>query len=142
MQILGLYACGSLSTILETLKELRNAQSFLPIVFTLERESFIAVTDHISIFPEFYSVDRLTTIPQVLAQSFYKDQGNYMVAKAENITQLSIYLIDTSNMPAIYALAKDMAMSFPRIGWLNLWFERRCEIVSFFLLTVDDYNRT
>jgi hypothetical protein len=61
-----------------------------------------------------------------------------MVAKANNITQLSIYLFDSSDIPSAYALAKEMAVTFPRIDWLNLWFERRCEIVSF-LLTVDDY---
>ena len=55
------------------------------------------------------------------------------------VTELSIYLIDSFDMPSIYTLAKDMAVSFLRTGRLNLWFERRCEIVSF-LLTVDDYN--
>ena len=58
-----------------------------------------------------------------------------MVTKAENIAQLSIHLIDPSDMPSIYALAKDMAVSFPQIDWLNVRFNRRCEIVSF-LLTV------
>ena len=53
-----------------------------------------------------------------------------MIAKADNITQLSIYLIDSSDMSSINELAKDMAVSFPRIDWLNLWFERRCEFVS------------
>jgi hypothetical protein len=137
LQILGLYTNGSLENILKALKELHDAQLFLPIVLTLDRKSFIIVTDHIGIFPVFYSVDRRATIHQLLAQSFCKDQGKYMVAKADNITQLSIYLIDSSDMPSIYALGKDMAVSFPRIDWLNLWFERRCEIVSF-LLTVDD----
>ena len=137
MQILGLYTNGNLTNILKILKELHNAQLSLPIVLTLERESFITVTDHIGIFPAFYSVDRCATIPHALVQSICKDQGKYMVAKAANITQLSIYLIDSSNMPSIYAFAKDMAVSFPRIDWLNLWFERPCEIVSF-LLTVDD----
>ena len=42
-------------------------------------------------------------------------------------------------MPSIFALAKDMAVIFPQIGSLNLWFERRCEIVSL-LLTLNDYN--
>ena len=137
MQILGLYTNGTLRNILKTLKELHDVQLFLPIVLTLERESFISVTDHIGIFPAFYSVDRCATIHQVLAQSFCKDQGKYMVAKADNITQLSIYLIDSSDMPSIDALAKDMAVCFPQIDWLNLWFEHRCGIVSF-LLTVDD----
>jgi hypothetical protein len=142
LQILGLYGPGILNPriVLKTLKELHN-QLFLPIVLTLERESFITVVDHISIFPTFYSVDRQATIPQGLVQSFCEDQGNYMVAKAENIIQLSIYLVDSSGIPSIYALAKDMAVSFPGIHGLNLLFERRCEIVSF-LLTVDDYNCT
>ena len=48
--------------------------------------------------------------------------------------------IDSSDMPSIYALSKDMAMSFPRINSVNLRFGRRCEIVSF-LLTVDDCNQ-
>ena len=64
-----------------------------------------------------------------------------MLAKVDSVYDLSIYLIDSSDIPSIYALVKDMTVSFPQIGWLNLWFERRCEIVSF-LLTVDDNNRT
>ena len=100
----------------------------------LERESFVFI-GHIGIFPSLCSADRRATIHQVLARSFCKDQGNSMVTKAENIAQLSIHLIDPSDMPSIYALAKDMAVSFPQIDWLNVRFNRRCEIVSF-LLTV------
>ena len=139
MQILGLYTNG-IQTVLKTLKELHDAQLSLPIVLTLDRESFLSVTEYIGIFPVFYSVDRLATIHQLLVQSFCKDQGSYMVAKVDNINQLSIYLIDASDIPSICALAKNMAVSFPQISWLNLWFERPCEIVSF-LLTVDDYYR-
>jgi hypothetical protein len=95
---------------------------------------------YISIYPAFYSVDRRAAMPQVLAQSFRKDQGNFLVIKAENIQVLFIYLNDTSDMPSIYALAKDMAVIFPQIASLYMRFERRCEIVSF-LLTVDNYNR-
>ena len=79
---------------------------------------------------------------QVLAQSFCKDQGpddDFMLAR--DIDALTIYLNDSSDMPSIYALAKDMTVSFPHIHYLKLCFEHRCEIVSF-LLTVDDYNCT
>ena len=95
---------------------------------------------HISIFPAFYSVNRRATIPHELAQSYFK--GNGIVPRANHFA-LSIYLIDSdsSDMPSIYAFAWDMAVSFPRIFSLDLWFERRCDIVSF-LLTVNDYNRT
>ena len=137
LQILGLYIPGGTRYILKTLKELYNAQLFFPIIFTLERESFTPYPDHISIFPMFYSVDRRTTIHQVLAQSLGKDQGNYMVASVDKVRWLSIYLIDSSDIPSISALAKDMAVSFPQIDVLNLCFERLCEIVSF-LLAVDD----
>ena len=137
MQLLGLYTPGSLRNILKTLKELHNAQLFLPIVLRLEREGFTPVSGHIRIFPAFYSVDHLVTFHQVLAQSFRKDQDNHML---DNVSELSIYMIDSSDMSSIYGLAKGMDVSF-RISWLSLWFERRCEIVSF-LLTVYDYNRT
>ena len=60
---------------------------------------------------------------------------------ATGFFELTIHLIDSSDMPSIYALAKDMAVSFPLVQWLNLWFDGRCEIVNF-LLTVNDYNRT
>ena len=59
-----------------------------------------------------------------------------MASKVDKIRELSIYLIDRSEISSISALAKDMALTFPQIGCLNLWFERGCEIVSF-LLTVD-----
>ena len=99
---------------------------------------FSLVPVRISIFPAFYSINRRATIPQVLAQSLCEDPYNHgRFIEGSNISELSIYLIDSSDMPSIYALAKDMAVSFPRIGWLGLWFERRCEIVSFLLLTAD-----
>jgi len=128
LQILGLFYPRCRRNILKTLKELHNAQLFLPIVFTLEREGGVISIDHIGIFPMFYSVDRRTTIPRVLAESFCKDQGSCMLSRADSIRELSIYLNDSSDLPSIYALAKDMAVSFSRIGWLNLYFERRCEI--------------
>ena len=60
-----------------------------------------------------------------------------MHANTDNVTQLFIYLVDSSDMPSIYALAKDMAVTFPQIKWLFLKFKHRCMIMSF-LLTVDD----
>ena len=103
------------------------AQTYSPTIFVF--------------FPAFCSVNRYAAISPLLAQSFCKDQGNFLVVKAEDIRGLSIYLTDSSDIPSIRALAKDMAASFPKIRFLCLWFERRCEIVSF-LLTANEYNRT
>jgi hypothetical protein len=106
---------------------LRIAQLLLPIIhINVSASGWTSI----GIYPAFYSVDPRAAIPQVLAQ----------LSKAENDIYLSIYLVDSSDIPSIYALAKDMAVSFPRIYYLNLIFERRCEIVSF-LLTVNHYNR-
>ena len=140
LQILGLYAPKVPGDTLKTLRELHNAQLFLPIVLTLQRESFISVPDHISIFPAYCSVDRRATIHQALAQSLCQDRGSYMVADTDSVHELSIYLIDSSDMSSTYALAKNMAVSFPQVGWINLWFERQYEMIVSFLLTVNEYN--
>ena len=141
LQIIALNAPGGpRKNILKTLKEFHNAQLFLPIIVTFEREISTTLIDRISIFPEFYSADRRTTIPLLLAQSFCKDENNYMFAKADYVHELSIYLIDPSDMPSIYALVKDIAVTFSQIGYINLFFERRCKIVSF-LFIADNYKR-
>ena len=143
MQILGLYYTrrsrgSTLRNLLKTLKEFYNVQLFLPIVLTMEHGSFSTNPDHISIFPAFYSVNRRSTIPQVLVQSF---GDKYVYARDSSFLGLSIYLFDSSDMPSIYALAMDVSTIFPRIGWINLMFERRCAIVSF-LFIVNVHNRT
>lgn len=132
MQVLGLFTRhpgASPRNILKILRELHDAQFFLPIIFTMEHDQIYASSDteHISIFPAFYSANRRTSIPQVLAQSFNEDQENYLVC----IRELSIFLIDSSDLPSVYLLAKDIAARCTEIRWLNLWFEFRCEIVSF-----------
>ena len=91
-----------------------------------------------------YSVDRSATIPQLLAKSFEEDRGYHVSADVDRgyhvdrVYDLSIYLIDSSDMPTVYALTSSMAWSFRRISRLNFWFERQCEIVSFLL----HYDRT
>ena len=74
--------------------------------------------EHIRIFPAFYSVDRRATIPQVLVQSICKDQGDYMPAKVDRVHKLSIFLIDSSDMPSIYALAKELVGSC--MPWIHV----------------------
>jgi hypothetical protein len=134
LQVLGLYGNGDGQAILlKTLQKLHNAQIYLPIVFTLECESFLPIFHQISIFPAFYSVERCATIHQILTQYFSKDRGYYMLATADRVTDLSIYLTDSSDMPTIHAIAKDMAVIFPQLGWLFFWFQvgGRLQIVGF-----------
>jgi hypothetical protein len=136
LQVLGLYTrqpggSDGPKNILKILKELRaDAQLFLPIFLILEQHSYSIKPYYISIFPGFYSVNLRASIPQILTQSFNgRDRDNDMV----KIIEFSIFLIDFSDLPSVYSLAKDMAVSFPQIRRLNLWFECRCEIVSFLI---------
>jgi hypothetical protein len=142
LQIFGLYEPRGTRHIPKILEKLHNAQLFLPIVVTLERKRSTLDPDHITIFPAFYSVDRWATIHQVLTQSFCNDRGKYMTTNPDNILDLSIYVIDSSDMPSISELAKNMAVSFPQleIGNLHLCFKRRSHIVSFLFTDRSKYN--
>jgi hypothetical protein len=88
--------------------------------------------DRISVFPAFNSIDRRPSIYQVLAESFDKlgDRSLYTLA---DISGLSIYLVDTCNMPSIHVLIKNMTTTFPNLTRLNFRFENPCKIVSFLL---------
>lgn len=134
LQILGIYNNCHEESFLEGLKRLQNSQSHFPVVVALERESYFPF-DRISIFPAFYSVDRCSTIHQVLARSFEKDQGSSDIwSYRDGVFELFIYLVDSSDMPAIHGLMKSMAMRFPQINSLTFCFERQCEIVRFLLI--------
>ena len=140
LQILGIYEYYDNEVgFLKTLKRLQNAQLHLPVIVTLESESsnfgsyfFI---DRISIFPSFYSVDRHPTIHQVLAESFNENYTTRL-ADAVGVSALSIYLVDSCDMPSIYMLTKNLTMTFPKIVELTFWFENPCEIVSFLLTMI------
>ena len=118
---------------MKPLKRFHDAQSSLPIIFTLRRKGVYAVYTHISFFASLYSVDRSASIHQLLVKSFEEDRGYHVSADVDRVYDLSVYLIDPSDMPTVHALTKGMAVSFPCISRLNFWFERRCEIVSFLL---------
>ena len=135
MQILGIYGIYDKVKLLGTLKRLQNSQLHLPVVITLESSSYSGFAK-ISIFPAFYSIGRHPAIHQVLAESFDKDPGSYTLADAGRISQLSIYLVDSCDIPSIHALAKNMNTSFPKIDYLTFCFENSCEIVSFLLIII------
>ena len=123
MQILGICKYdGDGDSFLETLKWLQNAQLHIPAVVTLEYD-YITNCDRISIFPALYSIDRHPTIHQILAKS------------VGGLPALSIYLVDSCDVPSIHVLTTNMTMKFSEIVYLILCFENPCEIVSF-LLTI------
>jgi hypothetical protein len=93
LQILGLYSPSNPGNILKTLKELHDAQLFLPIIVTFERESLTTLIDRISIFPAFCSVDRRATIPLLLVQSFCKDQDNDTFPIANYVHELFTWFV-------------------------------------------------
>lgn len=127
LQIFGIYNLSYPHTLLETLKQFRDAQLFLPMVFTVEG-NYVSQW-HIGIFPGFYNVDRIATIHQVLFESLDKDV--LCAGMNEVVSQLSIYLVDSSNLPTIQALAEDMAVTLPHLTQINISFERGQNIVRF-----------
>ena len=136
LQKLGICLCGFGYDFgfLGTLKQLRNAQLHLPVVLTLDYRFYeVECLHRISIFPAFY--DCHSTLHQVLAKSFDIDQdpSSYtMLADACEIDTLSIYLFDSSDLPSVQVLTKNMIMTFPNITSLTFSFENPCEkIVSF-----------
>jgi hypothetical protein len=64
----------------------------------------------------------------MLVESF--NRGPRMRLEVDKVRELHIYLLGSSDMPAIHACAKEMAAGFPYIGGLNFYLECRCEIVS------------
>ena len=136
LQVVGLYIerqfpHGSQKNILDFFEDLLNGQLHIPMIFSLEHAYGYPIPFSISIFPGFYSIDRRAEIPQLLVQSFCKDRANDL----DEIYMLAIFLIDSSDLPSTYLLAKEMDTSFKDIRSLSLHFKFRCEIVSF-LLTV------
>jgi len=129
LEILGIYRIYDKAKFLGALKRLQNAQLHLPVVVALE-STFHRDFDKISIFPAFYSIDRHPAIHQVLAKSFDKDSGSDTLADADRIFQLSIYLVDSCDMPSIHELTKNMTVMFPKIVFLTFCFEDSCEISS------------
>ena len=137
LQILGIYRIYDIVKFLGTLKRLQNTQSHLPVVVTLQCMMSCSTFDKIGIFPAFYSIDRHPVIHQALAKSFGKGPCfSYKLASADGISQLAIYLVDSSDMPSIHALAKNMSMTFPKIDYLSFYFENSSEIVSFLLIII------
>ena len=66
---------------------------------------------------------------QILAKSLAQPLGPIQVADV--VMDLSIYFMDSFDIPSIFALAKNLVGIFRRVFYLRLWFEGRCEIVSF-----------
>ena len=134
MQILGIYCIYDKVKFLGTLKRLQNAQLQLPVIVTSE-SSFYGNFGKLSIFPAFYSIDRHSSIHQTLAISF--DKGSCTLADAGRVSQLSIYLVDSCDMPSIHELTKKMTTTFSKIDYLSFYFENPCEIVSVLLIVYD-----
>ena len=123
MQIVGIYALDSLR-ILPIVEHFRDAQLSVPTIFGLDRDESLS---NIAIYPALYSVDRTTTIPQLLTKSLSKDSG--VNSGLDQFHILKVSCINPSDMSIIRALAKGMAGGFPQIRCLTFIFEHVCEIV-------------
>jgi hypothetical protein len=138
LDILGIYySYGDRTDFLRTFKQLQSAQLPLPVIVAWEIDvhgnpSIYDIFNGISVFPAFNSIDRYPSFYQVLAESFDKsgERSCYPLADA---CGLSIYLVDSCDMPSIYVLTKNLAMALPelQVTRLTFCFENLCKIVSF-----------
>ncbi|KAF8871304.1 hypothetical protein CPB84DRAFT_1855079 [Gymnopilus junonius] len=128
LQELGIYTNGGTEDVLKPLKEFQTAGTHLPLVFTLERESFYPTFDHIGIFPAFYPADQNATLHHTLGDSMGCDLGSDMLANPKKVSQLSIYLGHANDMQIVHTIAENMASIFQGIKWLNLYLESRFDI--------------
>ena len=137
LQILGIYNHYSNGArFLATLKQLQSAhlELHLPVIVAL-RVDFLDGFNQISVFPIFNSIDRYPSIDQVMAESFNKlELEERRPDTLTEISGLSIYLVDSSDIPSIHVLTKNMTTRFPGIIWLTFCFENPCEIVSFLII--------
>ena len=134
MRKLGIYEnYGNDFGFLGNLKQLQSAQLHLPVVFTLEY-GFYELDDlySVSIFPALN--DCHPTLHRVLAESF-----NTTLVDARFIYGLSIYLVDSCDLPSIQVLTKNMVTTFPSITSLTFSFENPCEKIVSFLFDYDRY---
>jgi len=130
LQILGIYRDEHYeeSEFWRILERLQNAQLRLPLVVTLDYRCY-PYLNMISISPAFYSIDRLPTIHQVLAEYFDEDQGY-----EGEINALSIFLVDFCDMPSLSIMihelsTKNIHMTL-RLSSLTFCIEKPCEIPS------------
>ena len=98
------------------------------MVFTLEYG-----INRISIFPPFH--DWHPTV-RFLAEAFDIDQFSYTLSDSRVIDGFSIYLVDSCDLPSIQVLAKNMAITFPNITSLKIFFENPSEKIVSFLFTM------
>jgi hypothetical protein len=129
IQLLGIYNSGEMET-LETLKHLaaRDSLSTLPTVFVLERETFLPIFNHLTIFPAFYPTRPIMC--RNIADSFDRDVARDILTDKASVSQVCIYLRDFSDMSLIRHIVEDMVRCFPLVSWLNLWVERPSQVVS------------
>ena len=121
---------------LQSLHNARLSGLSLPVVVACVcTKSFrVGIFDRFAVFPTFYSAVRNAITHQTLVDFLNKDLTR---AEMNEVSHFSLYM-NPSNMPAIHALAKDMAVIFPQIVNICLIFEYRCEIVS--LLNLGEYD--
>ncbi|RDB30094.1 hypothetical protein Hypma_014001 [Hypsizygus marmoreus] len=124
LQLLGIYTCGGDTELLRKLTSLRSSEptASFPIIVALDRESFLPFYDHISVFPTFCRASRSAIFPSC-NQSFLQYGSRGLIASADVVAQVSIYLDELLTPGNIHDMLRDMARSFPFVSRLNIALE-------------------
>ncbi|PPQ73452.1 hypothetical protein CVT26_010202 [Gymnopilus dilepis] len=128
LRILGIYANDDPDKLLSALENRTRANQDCPIVYTLQRESFYAIFNHITLFPAFYSAGQIATAHLDLARSIEEDRGTDMRVNVDGVSQLSVYL--ENDMQKTRATMKNVSSIFQQVTWLNVQVRQLFDVSS------------
>ena len=130
LQLLGIDYYTGHKSLLQSLICLHppKSRSMLPLIFGMDRDSYLPDVNNLYIFPALYSNSPGICLP--IALSLDRDLTRFIKPLRENISGFSIYLRDFSDMAYIHSLVEDIGLSFPHIGGLTFKVKYPSQIVS------------
>jgi hypothetical protein len=95
------------------------------VVFTLERESFMPIFDHITLYPAFY---QRQLDMNIIEKSIAEDVSTTMAIDTDTFNQVSLYFEEFSDL--CEATFKEVGRCFSAVTWLNLAIQKDSVVVS------------
>jgi hypothetical protein len=127
LRVLGLYDTRNEPQVIAVLRALTASTTIreLPVVFTLERESFMPIFDHITLYPAFYQ--RQLNM-DIIEKSIAEDVSTAMSIDTGTFNQVSLYFEEFSDL--CEATFKEVGRCFSAVTWLNLAIQKDSVVVS------------
>ena len=121
LRVLGLYDTHNELQVIAGLQDLTASTTIreLPVVFALERESFLPAFDHTTLYPAFYPRQLYMNI---IEKSIAEDVSTTMSIDTDTFNQVSLYFEEFSDL--CEATFKEVGHYFSAVTWLNLTMQK------------------